>query len=83
MDNLGLAVSWTGTPTGTFQVMGSNDGAFFFPLTFSPALTQPADSSGGYGINLNQFPWKYLLLEYTNSSGSGLITTTLQVKDLN
>lgn len=83
MDNLGAAIQWTGTPTGTLQVMGSNDGAFFFALTFSPALTQPAGSGGGYGIDLNQFPWKYILFEYTNTSGSGSITTTLQVKDLN
>lgn len=83
MDNLGAAVSWTGTPTGTFTVNGSNDGSFFFAVTFNPALTQPAGESGGYGVNLNQFPWKYVLFEYVNSSGYGSITVTLQVKDLN
>lgn len=83
MDNIGLGVSWTGTPTGTFAVQGSNDGAIFFDLTFDPALTQPAGSAGSYGIDLNQFPWKYLLLTYTNASGTGSLLTTMQVKDLN
>jgi hypothetical protein len=83
MDNVGIEVVWTGTPTGTFTVNGSNSGANFFALTFDPALTQPAGSGGGYLIDLNQFPFKYLLLEYTNASGSGLLTTYGQKKDLN
>lgn len=83
MDNIGLGVSWTGTPVGTFSVQGSNDGSFFFDLTFDPVLAQPTGAPGGYGVDLNQFPWKYLLLTYVNSSGSGSLLTTMQVKDLN
>lgn len=83
MDNLGLEVTWTGTPTGTIQIMGSNSGINFYALTFNPALTQPAGSGGGYLIDLNQFPFKFLMVQYTNSSGSGVITTYYQGKDLN
>ncbi len=83
IDNCGLEITWSGTPTGTFQVMASNSGINFYALTFSPALTQPAGSAGGYVIDLNQFPFKYFMLQYTNSSGSGTLTAFAQVKDLN
>lgn len=83
MDNSGLEVTWTGTPTGTFQVMVSNSGINFYALTFNPALGQPAGSAGGYAVNLNQVPFKYMMLQYTNASGSGSLTVYGQMKDLN
>lgn len=83
MDNMGLEITWTGTPTGTFSVMVSCSGLNFYALTFNPALTQPTGSAGGYAVDLNQLPFKYLLLQYTNSTGSGTLTAYGQVKDLN
>ena len=83
MDNIGLEVTWAGTPTGTFEVMGSNSGASFYALTFNPALTQPAGSGGGYLIDLTGFPFKYIMLKYVNASGSGTLTVYGQNKDLN
>jgi|SRR5665213_1229874 len=83
MDNQGLEVTWTGTPTGTFQVVVSNSGISFYALTFTPALSQPAGSAGGYAVNLNQLPFKYMMLKYTNASGSGSLTAYGQNKDLN
>lgn len=83
MDNIGLELTFTGTPTGTFEVYGSNSGAQFYALTFSPALTQPSGSSGGYLIDLSGYPFKYLLLKYTNASGSGSLFVYGQMKDLN
>lgn len=83
MDNIGLEVTWTGTPTGTFQVMASNSAINFYALTFNPVLTQPAGSAGGYVIDLNQFPFKWIMLQYTNSSGSGSLTVYGQCRDLN
>jgi hypothetical protein len=83
MDNMGLEVTWTGTPTGTFSVMVSNSGINFYALTFSPTLTQPAGTAGGYAVDLNQLPFRYVMLQYTNSTGSGTLTAYGQVKDLN
>jgi len=83
MDNQGLEVTWTGTPTGTIQVLVSNSGINFYALTFNPILTQPGGSPGGYVINLNQLPFKYMILEYTNASGTGTLTVYAQNKDLN
>lgn len=83
LDNLGLEISWTGTPTGTITVLGSNSGTTFYALTFNPAITQPAGSAGGYLINLNQFPWPWLQVKYTNASGTGTLNAWLYGKDLN
>ena len=83
MDNQGLEVTWTGTPTGTFEVFVSNSGKNFYSLTFSPPLGQPAGSADGYVVNLNQLPFKYVYLKYTNATGSGILTVYGQQKDLN
>jgi len=82
-DNIGLEVTWTGTPTGTIEVLVSNSGINFYSLTFNPGLTQPAGSASGYVIDLNQIPFRYLLLRYTNASGSGTLTAYGFGKDLN
>lgn len=83
MDNIGLEVTWTGTPTGTFTVNASNSGSNFYPLTFNPVLTQPSGSGSGYVIDLTAYPFKYILLQYVNSSGTGSLTVYGQKKDVN
>lgn len=85
MDNIGLEVNWSGTASGTFQIMCSNSGIAgnFHALTFDPVLAQPAGSSGGMDIDINQLPFKYMYLKYANASGSGTLTAYGQAKDLN
>lgn len=83
MDNVGHEVAWTGTPTGTLTVLVSNSGINWPALTFSPALTQPVGSANAIGINLNQIPYKYVMFQYVNASGSGTISIYSQLKDLN
>lgn len=82
-DNLGIELTWTGTPTGTITVMCSNSGSAFYSLTFSPPLAQPAGSADGYLISLTQVPFKYIFVQYVNASGSGSLTAWLQTKDIN
>lgn len=82
MDDLGLELTWTGTPTGTIEIMASVSGATFYALTFDPVLAQPAGSASGYLIDLEQFPFRYLMIKYTNASGSGSITAWLSGKDI-
>lgn len=83
MDNIGIEYTYTGTPTGTLTVLVSNSGAHFYSWSPSPALSQPAGSAGGGASGLNQLPFKYLLVQYVNASGTGVLTATLQLKDLN
>ena len=82
-DNQGLDITWTGTPTGTISVLASEGGLNFYAFTFNPILSQPAGAPGGYGISLNQVPFRYILVQYVNASGSGLLTIYLGSKDLN
>lgn len=83
MDVLGLDVSWTGTPTGTLEVLVSVLGSTFTPLTFTPALDQPAGSASSIYINIKSMGFKYAFLRYTNASGSGSLTVGGQQKDWN
>lgn len=83
MDNTGLDVDWTGTPTGTLTIYCSAGGKNFHALTFSPVLAQPAGAAGGMGVSLNQLPFKYMYFKYQNASGSGSLTIYGQLKDLN
>jgi hypothetical protein len=83
MDGIGAAITYTGTPTGTISVLGANADANFYPITFNPVITQPSGSAGGYLIDLSFWKWKYILFEYVNSSGTGTLLITLQIKDVN
>lgn len=83
LDNDGLEISWTGNPSGTITYWASNSGiaANFFQISLT--TSQPSGSASSFGVNLNQYPYKYLQLRYTNSSGSGTISVYGQYKDLN
>lgn len=83
LDNLGMQVNFVGTMTGTLSVQCSIDNKNYIPLTFNPMLTQPSGSSLSYLIDLNQLPFPYVQVSYTNSSGSGTLTVYLSAKDLN
>jgi hypothetical protein len=83
MDNHGIEVAWTGTPTGTLTILVSNSGLNWPALTFDPVLTQPVGSANSIAINLNQLPFKYVMLKYINASGSGTLKAYTQLKDLN
>jgi hypothetical protein len=81
MDNIGIELAWTGTPTGTISVLVSVSGINFPALTFP--INQPAGSAGTTALSLNQLPFKYFMLQYTNASGSGLLMAYGQQQDLN
>lgn len=90
--NIGIQVRFVGTMVGTLTVECSNGnpGADQDPpgtlpwdsLTFDPLLAQPAGSNLSYLIDLNQVPFKFVRLSYTNASGAGTLTAVLTSKDL-
>lgn len=84
-DNIGLELVWSGTPTGAFQIMASVSGQNFTPLTFCSdfATDQPIGASGSLLVNLNNYPFRYFMVQYTNVSGAGSLTGSAQMKDLN
>lgn len=87
-DNIGIQVIWTGTPTGTLSVQASNtaslgaDGTVSGGTWSNYTATVPtiAGSAGNGLINLNQFPFAFMRLIYTASSGSGGLTAVLVAK---
>lgn len=81
-DNFSIQIRWTGTPSGTISFAVSNDKVNFDTLVIS-ALGQPVGSAGGYSVSLNQLPFAYLQLQYTNATGTGLLNAVLVGKDLN
>lgn len=82
LDNAGIQLTWTGTPTGTFAVQASVDGVVYYDLTFDPVLDQPAGAAGGYLINLNQLPFAYFQVTYTAGSGTGALDVWACVKEV-
>ena len=83
MDGISLEITYTGTPTGTISVLASDSGINFYPLTFSPVLTQPAGSAGGYTVQLDPYDYQYLMVKYVNASGDGTLTIYGQAKAKN
>lgn len=79
-DNVGLEIAWTGSPTGTILILGSNSGVNFPSLTFNPTLSQPAGSAGSFLIDLTGYPFRYLMIQYTNATGTGAISAYGQAK---
>jgi len=82
-DNCGLEIVFTGTMVGTLEITASISNSNFIPLTFSPVLSQPTGSNLKYLVNLNQFPFPYYQVSYTNASGSGTLDVWSSGKDLN
>jgi hypothetical protein len=74
LDNVSLEMAWTGTPTGTIVIQGSNSQINWQPLTLNPAITQPAGSASFYSVDLNQVGYAYIQVAYTAGSGSGNLT---------
>lgn len=66
---------WTGTPTGTFVVLVSNDGTNYNDLGASVS-PNPSGGASSCMILCYGVPAKYAKLQYTNASGTG----TLNVK---
>lgn len=83
LDNVGIQLIWTGTPTGTFSVLHSPDGVVYDPITLNPAITQPAGSSGHWSVVLQQDPFNWVQIQYVNASGSGTVDMIVCAKDLN
>jgi hypothetical protein len=92
-DSVAIQYSWTGNPTGTFDLQGSVDynpgqpqsnGTFnagnWVSLTLSPAPI--ALGSQSVLINCQQLAFPWCRTVYTNTSGSGLLSGVLFAKSL-
>jgi hypothetical protein len=84
LDNVGLQVVYTGTPTGSWSFEVSNDaaqlpdgtvsGGTWIALTLASAPPNPSGSGSSFVVDFNQLPYRFLRVKYTRSSGTGSLT---------
>ena len=88
LDNMGIQVTWTGSPVGILKVLVSNDVANptdgipvvnWSELDFGTTIAIDG-SNTDLIINMNQLPFKWIALEYVRTSGTGSITAQFTSK---
>ena len=81
LDNICVYLSWTGTPTGTFNVYGNltNDTSNGVPMSFATSPVA-SGSAGSILIDMNNLSFPYLYVTYTKTSGTGTLTATISGK---
>lgn len=68
---------WTGTPTGTIKVQGSNDNSNFIDID-----SQAAGGAAGQKLfNLANQMYRYTKVVYTFGSSTGSLTAHVSLKD--
>lgn len=92
VDNVGIELSFTGTPTGSFAVEVSvsyeqdsqgnviNAGSWN-SLTLNPTPVA-SGAPGSYYISLNQIEAPWIRVKYTRTSGSGTLTSYIATKEI-
>lgn len=95
-DGISVELNWTGTPTGTFVLQGSNtvipigqqqDGTpsavtwQTLPSSLFSTVTNPAGSAAGEMIqSIVPLSFRYFRVQYTNSSGTGTLDSWAAAK---
>ena len=80
-DVVGYHLTWTGTPTGVFEVQATVNGTDWQALSLSPT-PQATGAAGGTLISLNQIPYNKVRVFYDRTSGSGSLTVWIMTKQL-
>ena len=79
--NFSAVISWSGTPSGTISLEVSNDSTdgvngTWVAYTDVTLGTQPAGSTGKFGVSLADIGYRWIRVVYTSSSGSGTLTVS-------
>ena len=86
MDAIFFELIWNnggGTASGVLSVLVSDSAINWNALSFTPQLPQPTGTNAKMGINISVIGFKYVLLEYDNTSGSGILNAWMQARDWN
>lgn len=87
LDNIGIQLNFTGTPTGAFDVQISMDydpqtgSGNFISLTFSTAPVAAGSANQIY-IDLNQMSAPWLRIVYARTSGTGTLDAFVNGKEI-
>lgn len=87
MDNLGIILSWTGTPVGEFEVYVSNSSkpkdqlvaADFKKLDFGATIAID-NTESEHLISIHQIPFKWIAFKYVFTSGTGDMSVVMNNK---
>lgn len=82
-DNVGIQVTWSGSPVGTFAVQVSLDQINWATLptsVFNGTYPVPGTTTSPGYLDLNQLSASYIRLVYTRGSGSGTLNALLVAK---
>ena len=80
LDNISIEIAWTGTPVGTFQVLGSVSG-----INYNPVQVSIKPASGSADSTMASFQnqgYQFVLLQYTGTSGSGVLNAWVGGKEI-
>ena len=73
VDNVGISVTFTGTPSGTLTIQGSVDGIDFVTL---PNTSTTISAAGTTLFDLNQLSFPFVQINWAESGGSVSPTIT-------
>jgi len=77
---IGIHIVFTGTPTGTFTVEASNDEVDWVNLPFTEGAILAAGSGDSHALTLKEYPYEFVRVVYTFTSGSGVLNVKLKTK---
>lgn len=82
LDNLGIQLSWSGSPTGNFFIDATLDGGTTWtPLSLSPAPVA-SGGAGNWYVDLNQIAFSGVRVRYARTSGTGTLTAYISGKQV-
>lgn len=82
LDNVGIQLQWTGTPTGDFFVDARiHEDAPWTELSISPSVAA-SGSASDWLISLTQIPYSELRVRYERSAGTGTLEAWLMAKQV-
>lgn len=80
LDNISIEIAWTGTPTGTFKVVGSVSGQNFIPQPIS--IAPAAGSAGSTMVTFQNQGYQYVALQYIGASSTGILNAWCGGKEI-
>lgn len=80
VDQIAIILDFTGTPTGTFTIEAAiNQDATPVALEFGSAI-EASGSADKHAIEIADFPYNFIRIKYTATSGSGSLDYQLNRK---
>jgi len=80
INDIGMQLVFTGSPTGSFFVQASVDGNTWGSITTSPASISAAGAGGNHEIDLEGYSFPYIRLFYDFTSGTGSLNVYISGK---